>query len=325
MTIRSAAAVLLMWASLVPGQSEQRQKGPVFHVDVELVRLLATVKDAAGNPVGTLERDDFTVYDNGVPQEIALFERRTSQPLSVALLVDTSASTAAKLKQGIASVMRFLRALLREGNPADRVMLYSFNDDVILESGLTRRLNRIEKKLKRLKGASGTSLYDALFFASRALERRPGRRVIIVVSDGADTTSVKSYRDALRMAHDADAVIYGIAIVPVTNDPGRHIAGENAMKSLCRATGGRVIAAALEEGLDEAFASILRDLRTQYLIGYYPRNVPYATDPFHRIEVRLRRGDLRVITRTGYYGEYKDPKPREASSTGPAHRPRQQE
>ncbi len=316
----AAAAVLL--AAAVFGQ---QKPGAVFRVDVELVRLLATVKDEAGNPVGTLEREDFLVYDNGVRQQIALFERHTSQPLSVALLVDTSASTAVKLKQGIASLMRFLRALLREGNPADRVMLYSFNDDVLLEAGLTRRLERIEKKLKQLKGASGTSLYDALFFASRSLERRPGRRVILVVSDGADTTSVKSYHDALRMAHEADAVIYGIVIVPVTNDPGRHVAGENALTSLCRATGGRVLAAALEEGLDAAFDSILKDLRTQYLIGYYPRNVPYTEDPFHRIEVRLRRSGLRVVTRTGYYGEYKDPKPREASSSGPALKPRQQE
>ncbi len=316
----AAAGLLLAGGAL--GQEKGR---PVFRVDVKLVRLLATVKDEAGNPVGTLERGDFLVYDNGVEQEIALFERRTSQPLSVALLVDTSASTAVKLKQGTASLMRFLRALLRQGNPADRVMLYSFNDEVILESGLTRRLERIEKKLKQLKGASGTSLYDALFFASRSLRRRPGRRVIVVVSDGADTTSVKSYRDALRMAHGADAVIYGIVLIPVTNDPGRHVAGENALTSLCRATGGRVIAAALEEGLDEAFDSILRDLRTQYLIGYYPRKVPYSQDPFHRIEVRLRRRGLRVVTRTGYYGEYKDPKPREASSTGPALKPRQQE
>ncbi len=318
---RLAAAGLLLAVSL----AAQKKDRPVYRVDVKLVRLLATVKDPAGNPVGTLDKDDFTVYDNGVEQEIALFERRTAQPLSVALLVDTSASTAVKLKEGTASVMRFLRALLREGNPADRVMLYSFNNDVILEAGLTRRLERIGKKLKRLKGQSGTSLYDALFFASRALQRRPGRRVIIAVSDGADTTSVKSYQDALRMAHAADAVIYGVMIAPVTNDPGRHVAGENALAGLCRATGGRVLAAALGEGLDEAFDSILRDLRTQYLIGYYPRNIPYSTEPFHRIEVRLRRDDLRVITRTGYYGEYKDPKPREASSTGPALKPRQQE
>lgn len=301
---------------ILAGLTAQAQE-TVFKVDVNLVRLLATVKDANGALIGDLSKEEFQVFDNGVPQEITLFERQTSQPLSVALLVDTSGSTAIKLNEETASVMRFLQAFFQEGNPLDAVSLYSFSHDVMLESSFTRRLRRLEKELKGLKGEAGTSLYDALVFAARALEDREGRRVIVVVTDGADTTSVKSFQQALEAVHLADAVIYGIMIIPVTNDPGRNIAGENALITLSTGTGGRVISSTLGDMLDAAFQTILRDLRTQYLIGYYPKNIPYAKDRFHRVRVTLSRPNLRVLTRSGYYGQEREPVPSGPESAGP--------
>src|SRR5713101_4019226 len=95
-----------------------------IRVDVNLVRVITTVKDAAGQPVGSLSKEDFTVLDNNVPQEVAVFERHTEQPLSVALLIDTSGSTAKDLKYEVDSVSRFLRALFAEGNPEDGVALF---------------------------------------------------------------------------------------------------------------------------------------------------------------------------------------------------------
>ncbi len=99
-------------------------------MNVRLVRMLVTVKDAAGQLVGSLNKSDFTVYDNGVKQDIAVFDRQTEQPLSVAMLVDTSASTGIELHYELDSVSRFLRVLLGEGNPDDTVALYSFNWEV---------------------------------------------------------------------------------------------------------------------------------------------------------------------------------------------------
>src|SRR5438270_659562 len=107
------------------------QEEPTIHVNVQLVRILATVKDGAGSLVGTLAKDDFEVRDNGAPQQISVFERQTDQPLSVAVLIDISGSTAKDLKYETDSVMRFVRALLREGNPTDAVGLYSFNWQVV--------------------------------------------------------------------------------------------------------------------------------------------------------------------------------------------------
>lgn len=316
MNRRARAAVLLLAAAL--GLAAQQ---PRFKVEVRLVRLLATVKDARGEPVGDLSKEDFLIFDSGVPQEVAVFERHTETPLSVALLLDTSGSMARKLREANASVLAFLRAFFAEGHPEDAVALYSFNQDVTLQANFTRRVTRLENELRRLRAEAGTSLYDAIYFGARALENREGRRVILLVSDGADTTSVKEFREALEAAHNADAAIYGVLIIPVESDPGRHIAGENALIGLATATGGKVFLATLGERLDAAFAEILRDLRTQYLLGYYPRNLPYSRERFHRVEVRLRRPDLRVITRSGYYVEYESGSESEPPSRGPLRKP----
>jgi Ca-activated chloride channel family protein len=288
---------LMLVPAAVPAQET------VIRVDVRLVRILATVKNPAGEPVGSLEKGDFEIFDNGVRQEPAVFERYTEQPLSVAVLVDTSASTGIELSYEIRSVERFLKAFLAEGNPRDAASLYSFNYQVTLESSFTQSLSQFERSLRGLKSEGGTSLYDALCLASRSLEDREGRHVVVLVTDGGDTTSSKSYHQALEAAQLADAVLYPILVMPITNEPGRNIGGENALTNLAAGTGGRVFAPTVGESLDAAFAEILRELRTQYLLAYYPRNVPPTKDRFHRLEVKVRRPDLRVLTRSGYYGE----------------------
>ena len=144
----------------------------VFKVDVHLVRLIATVKDAHGELIGALSKEDFSVLDSGVHQEIVLFEHHTEQPLSIALLVDASGSVAIKTKQEVESVVRFLNKLFGEGNTGDAVSLYSFNQDVSLQCTFTRRMPRLEKELHSIKADAGTSLYDAIYFASQALEDR---------------------------------------------------------------------------------------------------------------------------------------------------------
>jgi Ca-activated chloride channel family protein len=277
------------------------QETTVFRVDVKLVRLLVTVKDAAGAPVGSLTREDFIVEDSGVAQDIALFERHTEQPLSVALLIDTSGSASKDLKFAVASTSRFLRALTREGNERDALALYSFNHDVTLHSSFTRNAARIDSALARLRADAGTSLYDAICFASDAVDDRDGRHILVIVSDGGDTTSARDYHAALRAAHRADAVIYALIIVPIPSDAGRNIGGEHALIGLSRSTGGRVFYPTPGASIDEAFNDILLDLRTQYLIGYYPKGLPPAERGFRQVTVRVSDPALRASTRSGYY------------------------
>jgi Ca-activated chloride channel homolog len=276
----------------------------VIRVNVRLVRMLVTVKDATGQLIGSLNKNDFTITDNGAPQDIAVFERQTEQPLSVALLVDSSASTGIQLHYELDSVSKFLRALLSEGNSDDTVALYSFNWRVNLLTSFTRRFSRVDQQLKLLKSEGGTSLYDAIWLASRDLESREGRHVMVVVTDGGDTTSVKDYHHALESAQRADTVMYPIIVVPITNDAGRNTGGEHALTTLAAGTGGRVFMPSANAELDRAFSEILRELRTQYMIGYYPKGVPLTKDRFHILKVNVRDRNLRVNTRSGYYGDF---------------------
>jgi Ca-activated chloride channel homolog len=294
----AAALALLAQPPPAAGPSDS-----VIKVNVRLVRMLVTVKDAAGQLIGSLNKSDFTVYDNGVKQDIAVFDRETEQPLSVAMLVDTSASTGIELRYELDSVSRFLRVLLGEGNPDDTVALYSFNWQVTLQTSYTRRFARVDQKLKQLKSEGGTSLYDAIFLASRELEYRNGRHVMVLVTDGGDTTSSKDYHQALESAQLADTIMYPVLVVPITNDAGRNVGGENALTTLAAGTGGHVFTPSLGPQLDRAFDDILRELRTQYLIGFYPKDVPPAKDRFHTLKVSVQGRNLRVSTRSGYYGD----------------------
>jgi Ca-activated chloride channel homolog len=291
-------SLALIACSAALGQEPQT---PVFRSEVKLVRLLATVKDSNGTLIGGLDKSDFTITDNGVPQEIAVFERYTEQPLSIAVLLDTSASIAKDLKFATASLKRFLQAVIQEGNPRDEAALFTFNHEVSQHTGYTRKIQQIENRVKPLKAEAGTSLYDAIFLAAQSLESREGRRVILIVTDGGDTTSHYGYHDALKAAHMVDAPIYSLLLMPILNDAGRNIGGENALTTLGQSTGGRLFTPTVGAELDAALAEILKDLRTQYLIGYYPRNIPVTKEKFHTIRVELPRRDLRAVTRSGYY------------------------
>jgi Ca-activated chloride channel family protein len=307
--------LLLSALVLAPAQDET-----TIRVDVRLVRILATVKDQTGALVGSLTKEDFQVGDNGTPQQISVFARQTDQPLSVALLIDNSGSTAKDLKYEVDSVNHFVKALLREGNPEDAVALYSFNWRIVQQNGFTRNLTSLDRSLRGLRGEAGTSLYDAILLASRDIQFRPGRKILVVVTDGGDTVSHTDFNRATEAAQLADAIIYPILVVPITNEAGRNVGGENALTTFAQRTGGRVFAPTLGAEMDRAFDQIIRDLRTQYLIGYYPKNTPLTTDRYHAIQVTVSNPDLRVVARSGYYGEalQQGSSAYAGSSTGPA-------
>ncbi len=296
------ACLLLSSFALLDFEPAFAQDDTVFRSDVQLVRILATVKDASGALVGSLEKADFEVRDNGVPQQLAVFERQTDQPLSVAVLIDNSGSTAKDLRFETESVMRFVRALLKEGNPEDAVSLYSFNWEIVKQAGFTRNPALIEKSLRALRGEAGTSLYDAILLASRDIQDRRGRKILVIVTDGGDTTSHSDFQRAAEAAQLADAVIYPVLVVPIANEAGRNVGGENALTTFSMRTGGRVFAASLGAALDQSFDQILRDLRTQYLLAFYPHDVPPTRERFHTLDITVSAPGLQVKARNGYYG-----------------------
>jgi Ca-activated chloride channel family protein len=275
---------------------------PTYKADVKLVRLLVNVKNPKGELVGNIDKSEFTVYDSSVAQEIAVFERYTTKPISVAILVDTSGSTAKDWQLEVRSIGKFLAALFGESNERDAAALFTFNYDVTIRQEFTRNAKRLEDSIRFIKPEGGTSLYDAIYHASTQLQRRDGRHVIVLISDGGNTTSGKSYKDAKEAAQRADVVMYPVVIVPIENDAGRNLGGEHALKTLADDTGGRLFDPTIKQ-IDQTFTEILRDLRAQYMVGYYPRNLPADTPKFHQVRVDLARPDLRAQTRTGYYGE----------------------
>ena len=298
--IRRAACFLIfaLWLA-VPARPQE----PVIRVNVRLVRMLVTVKDSNGQLIGSLNKSDFAVFDNGVKQDIAVFERQTEQPLSVALMLDSSASVGIELRYELDSASKFLKGFVVEGNPDDAAALYTFDWRTTLVKGYTRRFAVLDQALRQIKPSGGTSMYDAIYLVSQGLEDREGRHVMVIVTDGGDTTSSKDFHQALEAAQRADAVIYPIVVIPISNNAGRNTGGENALTTMAAGTGGRVFTPSSALELDRAFADILRDLRTQYLIGYYPKDIPPTKDRYHTLKVTAQGRNLRVVTRSGYYGD----------------------
>jgi Ca-activated chloride channel family protein len=299
---RNGVAIAAAMA-VVSGGALLAQPPTVFRDNVTQVHVIASVKNSKGELVGTLQKSDFKLLDNGIPQEIRVFERQTSQPLSIALMIDVSGSTAKDLKYETDSASKFLHALLSEGNPEDAVALFTFDSDVTEVRHFTHNYPSLDTALKSVHGSGGTSLYDALYFGAHELEERAGRKVIVVISDGGNTTSTMDIQKSLKAAQFADAVIYPVVVVPITNEAGRNTGGEHSLIFMAQGTGGRTFFPSYGKELDKAFSDIIGELRTQYYLAFYPTNVPLPKNPFHKLEVKVELPDLLVSARNGYYGE----------------------
>ena len=300
------AAIALCWAlSTVPAWTSPQtaeKEDPTFKVDVSLVHVLATVKGPTGAPVGDLKREEFTVIDGGEEREIAVFERQTNRPLSVAMMLDTSLSTGKEIQFEKDSAKRFAENLLdsdRYGK--DRLSVFRFSVFVELAVEFTNKRKPIQRALDSIRPDSGTSMYDAILLAAGQLNGRPGRRVMVIITDGGDTSSRTTFHKALEHAQRIDAVIYGVIVMPIKADAGRNVGGENALKTLAANTGGATFVQFGGVDLNQAFDEILRSLRTQYLIGYYPPEHTSVTERFRPVEIKVSRPEATVLARNGYF------------------------
>jgi Ca-activated chloride channel homolog len=279
-----------------------RKDEPGLRVNVRLVNVFTTVTNAYGAPVANLEKGDFRVLEDGVPQTISVFDRESELPLSIALAIDTSGSTRRDMPLEITSAKKFVRSIVR---PVDRLAVFQVSEDIDELVGFSSDTKHIQQGIERLIPGAGTSLYDAIFLCSEALLNRQGRRVLVLITDGGDTTSKTNYNGALRRAQQAEAIVYSIIIVPVAADAGRNIGGEHALIQISKDTGGKYYYADSIADLDSAFRQISEELRTQYLIAYYP-NRQVSESPFRRIQVQVTKDDAEAKTyqvrhRAGYY------------------------
>ena len=293
---QAATASLVLVLCLVSVAQE-----PDFKVDVKLVNVFVTVTDEHGAPVASLKRGNFQLREDGVEQKIAVFDKESALPLSIVLAIDTSLSTRKDLPLELASARRFAHAILR---PVDALSLYQFSETVSELTSFTSDLKVIDRGIDRIRTGSATALYDALFLGSEALEPRVGRKVMVVITDGGDTMSKVDYQEAVRAAETAEAILYSIIVVPIEASAGRDTGGEHALIQLSADTGGKYFYAASLSQLDEAFRQISDELRTQYLLAYYPSQ-RLADSDFRHIQVTVAGlpadSGFKVRHRTGYY------------------------
>lgn len=296
-----------VWTSGMEERKQQGEEPQTFKVEVKLVSVYVTAVDEQGAPVAGLVKDNFRLAEDGIPQEIRVFGKESELPLSIVVAVDASLSTRTNLKLELESARRFIHSILRK---QDALSLYQFEAEVTELARFTHDLRTIDRAIDRVHVGSATALYDAVYLGSEALEKREGRKVLVVITDGGDTMSQVSYAEALRAAQQSEAIVYSIIIVPIESSAGRNTGGEHALIQLSSDTGGKYYYATSFPELDKVFEQIGEQLRTQYLLGYYPK--PRASDSdFRRIEVGIvpaaggppaaELEKVRARHRTGYY------------------------
>ena len=277
---------------------------------IRRVRLPITVTDKKGNFVPGLTKNDFTILEDKIPQTIETFSDDLSQttPLYVAVLMDTSPSTAGKLKFQQESAMNFIQTVVKPRK--DRVLFGTFDDEIKLLQDFTDKLDLLDKAVYGVKKmGKQTALFDAVWkFCDEKMRSVPGRRVLLIVTDGEDTYSRANLRDAVDIAQRTETTIFAISTKAgfLSTVPGVE-AGQVAdkkdkdLQTLSEETGGMAFFTGDMLSLERSFTKISKELRAQYLVTYDPTNKHYD-GTFRKIDVKLSdgHGELKVRTKRGY-------------------------
>lgn len=269
--------------------SGETQRGAV---DVDLVEVYTAALDSQGKPVQDLDADDFEVREDGRRQTLRRFQRVTDLPLQVGLLVDTSASMAETLPEVEQAALRFFREALA---PGDRAAVLTFSDEPRLAAPFTRDLDRLGTALVGLQAARGTALWDSLVFALHYFQGTPGRRALLVFSDGADHGSRYTFDQALAYAQHSGVSVYAISFGGLSSTLFE--SGRRKLTNLAEATGGQSFVLGGVGELAPVYDKIEEDLRSQYLLVYQSDG---QGETFRALEVRIKRSGVTARTMRGY-------------------------
>jgi len=250
-----------------------QQRGRVLRAQTDMVTILASVTDTSGRPMPDLAKDAFQLSEEGVPQKIDYFEAQTNRPLDLALMIDSSLSTYKDLRFETDAAAHFIKQVI---HPEDAMGVFEFSESVERLADFSPNVSALQSAVRRVSPGTGTSIYDAIVLASNELKRRPEnrRRAIVLVTDGGETTSMSKFDDTRRAAIVSEALLYTILIRPVKNEGGRNTAGEHALVTITDSVGGNMYILDDMAQIQEMFDRIDRELRTQYLLGYYPSPTP---------------------------------------------------
>jgi len=285
-------------------------QGQVERFEIRRVRLPITVVDKKGQFVPGLTKNDFVVLEDKVPQQIETFSDDLSEtlPLYVAVLMDTSPSTAGKLKFQQESAMNFIQTVVRPRK--DQVLFGTFDDQISLLQDFTDKLDLLDKAVFSVKKmGKQTALFDAVWqFCDEKMRTVQGRRVLLLVTDGEDTYSRANLRDAIDIAQRTETTIFAIstkagfiATVPGVEAGQVSDKKDRDLQTLAEETGGIAFFTGDMLSLERSFTKISKELRAQYLVTYNPTNKNYD-GTFRKIDVKLvdGRGGLKVRTKRGY-------------------------
>ncbi len=289
-------------------------------VEVNVVNVLASVRDKKGALIPNLEKQDFVVLEDGKPQTIKYFTRETDLPLTIGMLVDTSGSQVNLIGIERNAASQFFSQVLGK---KDEAFLMMFGEESELLQDYTNSIRLLNEGLNQLRLSApvgglgpgpvptvgqprGTVLYDAVYLAaSEKLRQEVGRKVIVVITDGVDEGSKLPIDEAIQAAQKSDAVIYSI----LYEDRGFYSrfgginfggGGESALHKMSDATGGHVFRVDSRHPLDEVFRELQEEMRTQYAIGYTPTN-DVRDGTYRKLDIKTTNKDLKVQARKGYY------------------------
>jgi Ca-activated chloride channel homolog len=290
--------------------TQPEQKPETIRINSDLVTIVATV--SSGNPAadGALSESDFEVLEDGVPQSVANFARDADVPLRLVMLYDTSLSVAQRLSFERRAAARFFERVMR---PQDRAALFAVATETTVLQEFTNQVPLLVNATNQMRAKGATSLYDGIYLASEYLQPSKGRHVVIIVSDGGDTTSHKDLKEATARAQKADAVVYSVFTGFRESQNLRDLAAERALTSLASETGGEVFYPGTTPGihgeevdeqslaqLDAAFTLLAQQLRTQYTLGFYSSN-DARDGGYRKLTVRVKKAGYTARARTGYY------------------------
>lgn len=278
-------------------------ESPPIRVDVDVVNVLCTVSDKHGGLVTDLGKEDFEIREDGRKQAIRYFTQETDLPLTVAMLVDVSGSVREVLAEEREAAGRFFDTVLR---PSDHALLLGFSSTLVLWQDFTASSERLRKALAQLhaipfrglpaigQSMPGTLLYDAAYQTARGkLARVPGRKAMLIVSDGLDNGSQEHLDDAIEAVQATNTIVYGVCY-------DQKFSGCSFLKDLAEPTGGRMFEAGKKRTIEEIFQIIELELRSQYSIGFVPINAAHD-GKFRKLQVKVVKPGMRVSVRRGYY------------------------
>jgi Ca-activated chloride channel family protein len=266
--------------------SDPAQDRGKIKVSVNLVSVLVSVLDEHNRPAPDLPAEAFQLLDEDTPQKIAVFEKETQQPLDLALMIDASLSAQLAMPAQREAAAHFIQEVLRSG---DRLGVYAFDENVTQLAAFSDNVAHLQDAVRRVPQGAGTSIYDAVYLGSKALARQGSdrRRVIILITDGGETTSHADFDSARREAVRTNTLLYTVVIRAMKSESGRNTAGEHALETITDTTGGAVFYPDSSAQLDSIFERINQELRTQYRLGYYP-DPRGPADSYRRIEVTVK-------------------------------------